>query len=100
MKRRLLSMFLALTLAFTMNTAALASGSETSASQKYVEAMGCGWNLGNSFNGFNSDAPHPVYPLVGVRWENCYQRGLDGAVQGSGRPGCSRRSLLHGKHPP
>ena len=55
MKRRLLSMFLALTLVFTMNTAALASGSETSASQKYVEAMGCGWNLGNSFDGFNSD---------------------------------------------
>ncbi|MGN0298620.1 MAG: cellulase family glycosylhydrolase, partial [Lachnospiraceae bacterium] len=28
---------------------------QASASQKYVEAMGSGWNLGNSFDGFDAD---------------------------------------------
>jgi endoglucanase len=55
MKRRILSTILALTLALSQGITALAAGSEPSASQKYVEAMGHGWNLGNSFDGFNSD---------------------------------------------
>ncbi len=55
MKRRILSMILTLTLALSMGIPALAAGSEPSVSQKYVESMGHGWNLGNSFDGFNSD---------------------------------------------
>ena len=55
MKQRILSVILALVLTLPMGITALAAGSEPSASQKYVEAMGHGWNLGNSFDGFNSD---------------------------------------------
>lgn len=55
MKRRILSVILALTLALPLGVTAFADNSEQSASQKYVEAMGHGWNLGNSFDGFNSD---------------------------------------------
>lgn len=55
MKRRMLSAVLALILALPMGVTALAAGSEPSASQKYVEAMGHGWNLGNSFEGIDTN---------------------------------------------
>ncbi len=56
-KKRLLSAFAAFALAcglLTPSFAAPTSLADTT-SQQYVEAMGHGWNLGNSFDGFNSD---------------------------------------------
>lgn len=54
--QRVLSVFAAFASACGLLTPALAApaGAKTE-SQRYVEAMGHGWNLGNSFDGFNSD---------------------------------------------
>lgn len=55
MKRKIFSMILVLALGISLAAPALAAEDDPTASQKYVEAMGRGWNLGNSFDGFNSD---------------------------------------------
>lgn len=52
MRKRILSTILALVLAFSVVPAAAAADKEPTASQKYVEAMGQGWNLGNTFDGY------------------------------------------------
>ena len=55
MKQKMLSIILALSMLLSLGSPALAADNSPSNSQKYVEAMGQGWNLGNSFDGFNSD---------------------------------------------
>ena len=55
-KWRLLSLLTAAVLGLSLLTPALAASAPVkTASQRYVEAMGHGWNLGNSFDGFNTD---------------------------------------------
>lgn len=56
MKKRAISILIALAVTCGLFTPALAApAAGATASQRYVEAMGHGWNLGNSFDGFNSD---------------------------------------------
>lgn len=62
MKRKLMSILLCLVMIVTANvTFPAANGKQVvkaaakTKSQLYVEAMGDGWNLGNSFDSFNSD---------------------------------------------
>lgn len=55
MRKRILSTILALVLVFSVVPAAVAADKEPTASQKYVEAMGQGWNLGNTFDGVDTD---------------------------------------------
>ena len=55
MRKKILSLILALTMMLTAGVTALAADNSSSASQAYVEAMGQGWNLGNSFDGVDTD---------------------------------------------
>lgn len=55
MKIRLLAVFAAFSIMCGLLTPAYAATATQTRSQRYVEAMGQGWNLGNSFDGFNSD---------------------------------------------
>lgn len=51
----MLTLSVATSLAFIGEDTTFAEENSKTESQKYVEAMGKGWNLGNSFDGFDSD---------------------------------------------
>lgn len=51
----ILTLSMVASLAFIGEDSVFAEENNKSASQRYVEAMGKGWNLGNSFDGFDAD---------------------------------------------